>query len=122
MLPETQDPQQDPELETSEELEQEDAQGSKPQPRYVTEDALDEIVSRAVNQAVSRINQSSRDRAKRIDAEIENIKTRLSKTNVSLTTEQEAGLRQQGSDYASLGSPPGVQRLCHGAEVLSQPG
>ena len=101
MLPETQDPQQDPELETSEELEQEDAQGSKPQPRYVTEDALDEIVSRAVNQAVSRINQSSRDRAKRIDAEIENIKPRLSKTNVSLTTEQEAGLRQQIEAEAS---------------------
>lgn len=94
MLP-NQESQQDPELETSVE-EQEDAQGSQqPQPRYVTEDALEQIVNRAVEGAVRRINQSSRDRARHVDEEIAKIKARLEKSNVALTAEQEAGLRQQ---------------------------
>ena len=93
---------------------QENAQAATPQ--YVTVEQLSQVTE----QIVSRLKQSDKDRAARINSEIAGIKQRLDGTGVSLAPEQELKLRDKigeeidnpsDGQQAGQASPPPVDQL-----------
>lgn len=72
---------------------QENAQ-TQTQPSYVTVDQLSQVTE----QIISRLKQSDKDRAARINSEIAAIKQRLDGTGVALAPEQESKLRDKISE------------------------
>ena len=61
------------------------------QPQYVTQEALDA----AIEQAVRRATQSSKDRTQKVEAEVKTLAAKLEKAGATVTPEITQGLRQQ---------------------------
>lgn len=70
----------------------EEAQGKQPQ--YVTVDDL----ARREEELIRRVKQSDRDRARKIEGELQTIKSLLEKPGVQLTPQQEQALRNEVAD------------------------
>lgn len=88
------------EAETASTQEPATEQEAQEQPAYVTEERMQQVVSKAVESGLRRAKQSAADRDRAIQQELEAVKSRLGAAELELSPEQEEALRENiGQSY-----------------------